>query len=148
MKWKHILVTTDLSEESGRAFGPIAELAKESGAKITLLHVLVDLRVAPVSAPLAPPVSVPDLDEEMAAAQKRLAIERSRFGNELDVNTDVVLGEDIPRAIAKWAKTHSVELIALSTHGRSGFKRMILGSVAEAILHHAHVPVLCFPKPE
>jgi nucleotide-binding universal stress UspA family protein len=39
-------------------------------------------------------------------------------------------------------------LIALSSHGRSGFRRLVMGSVAEAVLRHARVPVLVFPRQE
>ena len=45
-----------------------------------------------------------------------------------------------------YADEHNYGMIALSSHGRSGFKRLFMGSVAEQILRHAHVPVLVFPK--
>jgi nucleotide-binding universal stress UspA family protein len=35
----------------------------------------------------------------------------------------------------------------MATHGRSGLRRLLLGSVAEAVLRHAHVPVIVFPPP-
>ena len=47
MKIQHILVTTDLSVEAERAFPPVQELAKAQGARVTLLHVVPALTVAP-----------------------------------------------------------------------------------------------------
>ena len=148
MHWKHILVTTDLSEESERAFLTVAELAKENNAEITLLNVVADLRVVPQSAPLAPPMTMMDIDQECKEAERRLAIQSKLFDKSLKVICRVIMGDDIPREIAKYAASNGQDLIAISTHGRSGFQRMIMGSVAEAVLHHSHVPVLCFPQSE
>ena len=85
MHWKHILVTTDLSEESERAFLTVAELAKENNAEITLLNVVADLRVVPQSAPLAPPMTMMDIDQECKEAERRLAIQSKLFDKSLKV---------------------------------------------------------------
>ena len=57
---KHIVLTTDLSESSTRAFAPIGQLAQSLGARITLLHVLDSLEILPHGAPLAPPQHEPE----------------------------------------------------------------------------------------
>ena len=44
------------------------------------------------------------------------------------------------------AEARRCDLIAMSTHGRSGFQRLVLGSVAEGVLRHSDVPVLFFPR--
>ena len=148
MKIRHILLTTDLSEESLRAFDQAAALAKESGAKLTVLTVVMELSVAAHGAPLAPPISQPDIQEEIDEATKRLEEQLKRLPSGLDLHSEVISAPDIPRAIADYAEKHGADLIAISTHGRTGFRRMILGSVAEAVLRHSHVPVLCFPRSE
>jgi nucleotide-binding universal stress UspA family protein len=51
-------------------------------------------------------------------------------------------GERIAQVILKFAREHASSLIVLGTHGRSGIDRLVLGSVAEGVLHHADVPVL------
>ena len=51
----------------------------------------------------------------------------------------------VAEAVTQYADTHDVDLIALTTHGRTGIRHLVLGSVAESILRHSHVPVLCFP---
>lgn len=148
MKLKHILLTTDLSEESMRAFAPAAQLAKDNGGRITLLHVVQDVHIAPHGAPLAPPISDPDVFGLVESAKKRLAEERSLLDAEIEVTCKVIQADEIGEAVADYANQNQVDLIALSTHGRTGFRRLILGSVAQAVLHHAKVPVLCFPQAE
>lgn len=148
MKFSHILLTTDLSDESLRAFGPAADLARENGAKLTLLHVVQDVQVAPHGAPLAPPVSAPDVGNLVDAARQRLEEQKALLGSGVEVDCAVSASPDIAERVAHYAQEHNCDLIALSTHGRTGFRRFVLGSVAEAILRHAHVPVLCFPRSE
>jgi nucleotide-binding universal stress UspA family protein len=95
----------------------------------------------------APPLTSPDVGDQLEAARAALAVERELIDPDLDVELVAVAGGDVPEAIAEHAARSGADLIALSTHGRAGFRRLILGSVAEAVLHHAHVPVLCFPRP-
>jgi nucleotide-binding universal stress UspA family protein len=148
MKFTHILLTTDLSDESRRAFAPASEMAQTHGARLTLLHVVHDVRIAPHGAPLAPPVSDPDVHGLMQDAKGALNKQRELLSAELNVDCEVIAGSNIANAVAEYAAEHEVDLIMLSTHGRTGFRRLVLGSVAESILHCAHVPVLCFPRPE
>ncbi len=146
MNLSHILVATDLSPESLRPCRPVAELAKTLGARITLLHVVQDLKVAPHGAPLAPAISSPDLHEELKHAALSLEEQEASLGTEVEVTSEVISGGSIAESVADYAGRHAVDLIAMSTHGRTGFRHLALGSVAEAVLRHAHVPVLTFPQ--
>jgi nucleotide-binding universal stress UspA family protein len=148
MKFNHILLTTDLSDESKRAFAPTVELALAHNGRLTLLHVVQDVRIAPHGAPLAPPVSDPDVFDLMESARKLLVEERELLDSSLRVNCEVIPGSNIGETVAEYANQNDVDLITMSTHGRTGFRRLVLGSVAESILHYAHVPVMCFPQPE
>ena len=148
MNFSHILLTTDLCDESQRAFAPAAEMATAHNAKLTLLHVVHDVRIAPHGAPLAPPVSDPDVFGLMESVREGLEKQRKLLSADLNVECQVVSGGNIAETVAGYASEHDVDLIMLSTHGRTGFRRLVLGSVAESILHCAHVPVLCFPRPE
>lgn len=145
MDARHILLTTDLSEESRRTF-PAARSMAKPGAKLTLLYVVPDLAVTPHGAPFAPPVASAGLGEHMEAAQKELDALRSelKFGGKIE--TKVLSGNDVAREVCKYAAEAGCDLIVASTHGRTGFRRMMLGSVAEGILRHASVPVLCIPR--
>lgn len=144
MEARHILLTTDLSEESRRTF-PVARSLARPGAKITLLYVVPDLAVTPHGAPFAPPVGSGGLGEHMDAARKEVDKLRAALGG-AGVETRVLSGNDVAREVCRFAAENGCDLIVTSTHGRTGFRRMMLGSVAEGILRHATVPVLCVPR--
>ncbi len=146
MKIQHILLTTDLSEEALRAFQPVQELAKLHGARITVFHMVPELRAVPHGAPLAPPIDPPDLSSVVEEARNRLDDQLSHLDSDVEVKGVVVVGESVWKEVAKFVEENGVDLIALSSHGRSGFRRLVLGSVAETILRHSHVPVLVFPR--
>ncbi|MAE27355.1 MAG: universal stress protein [Planctomycetota bacterium] len=146
MNISHILVTTDLSPESLRPCRPVASLAKELGARITLLHVVQDLKIAPHGAPLAPAISAPDLHDELQHAALALEEQQASLGTDAEVSSEAISGGSIAESVAEYADGNGVDLIAMSTHGRTGFRHLALGSVAEAVLRHAHVPVLTFPQ--
>lgn len=145
MEARHILLTSDLSEESRRTF-PVARAMARPGGKITLLYVVPDLAVTPHGAPFAPPVGSAGLGEHMEAARKELDGMRAQLAGTGDVRAEVVSGNDVAREVCKFAADHGCDLIVTSTHGRTGFRRMMLGSVAEGILRHSEVPVLCIPR--
>ncbi len=144
MKFQHILVTTDLSKAAERAFPFARALAAESGAKITLLHVVEATRVIPHGAPFAPPMPSPGLDNVVDIARESCAKQAEAFTG-LQVESLVQLAGDVAPTIAQVVSEHGCDLVVISTHGRSGLKRLVLGSVAEAVLRHVTVPVLCVP---
>ena len=148
MKVEHILLPTDLSDEARRAYVTAASLARDTGAKITLLSIVEDLKVTPHGAPFAPPIGDPDAPQEAKALLGQLATERDLIDAKLDVQCDTAIGEDLGETIAWYAKDKGCDMVVMSTHGRSGFRRMILGSVAEQVLRHSDVPVLCVPHVE
>jgi len=145
MKWKHILITTDLSDEATRAFNPAAALARESGARVTLLHVVPELLAVPHGAMLAPRMSSPSAQEERNSALIGLKKQSVKLGNGFRVDLEVTLGLDLSESIAEYAQEHDVDLVVMSTHGRSGLRRLVLGSIAEGVLRNSTVPVLCIP---
>ncbi len=145
MNLQHILILSDLSPESLRPVTPIADLARSVGARITLMTVVEDVRIAPHGAPFAPPVSSPDVDKEAKHAELTLE-EQAATLKGVEVNTVVARGDAVPDTVVKWASENGVDWIALSTHGRTGFRHLALGSVAEAILRRSKVPVVTFPR--
>jgi nucleotide-binding universal stress UspA family protein len=140
-----ILLTTDFSPESARAYQPAVELAERLGAGILLLHVVELAGVAPHGAPLAPVQQPPDTEERVATAERSLAAEVARLGDRVPTQARVAQGTDTVDTIVKTAREAGASYIALSTHGRTGLRRLVLGSVAEAVVRHAKVPVICFP---
>lgn len=147
MKIAHILVATDLSQESMSCISPVAELARSVGARITLLHVLDTLEPIPHGAPFAPPLQEVGTSGTMESARTRLEERRKAFGSGIDLRVDLVSGADTAEQITQYAVAHDVDLITVATHGRTGFRHLVLGSVAEAVIRHSRVPVLVFPRP-
>lgn len=145
MTIRHILILSDLSPESLRPTIPITELAAQLSARVTLLTVVQDVRIAPHGAPLAPKISAPDVDRDVKQAQIALE-EQSASLADVEVTTAVVRGDSIPESVVDYAQQNDVDLIAMSTHGRTGFRHLALGSVAEAIIRHATVPVITYPR--
>ena len=141
----HILLTTDFSEESFAAFDPCAELAAQLGGRITLLHVVAELTAIPHGSPLAPAQEPPDLAQHVKEASKQLEQARTRFGSDMSVEVALETGEEPDETISDYAKAHGVDLIAMATHGRSGIRRLVVGSVTEGVLRRARKPVIVFP---
>ena len=141
-----IVLTTDLSEAAERATNPTLELAANLGHEVVLLHVVQELKAAPHGAPLAPPVSPPDTAERLEEMRKELDAKAAELDGDVPVSAEVIGAEDVAKAVAKFAAERGAAFLAVSTHGRSGVRHLVLGSVAEAILRHARTPVVCFPQ--
>ncbi len=148
MDIRHVLLTTDLSEESERSFDAALSVAKKWGARITLLHVVLELQVTPHGAPFAPPITDPEAEAALGPAREKLEEYRTRLTDGVEVATEVVMAPDVAKGICGWAEHHDADVIVMSTHGLSGFRRLILGSVTEEVLRCSDVPVLCVPRKE
>jgi len=140
-----IVVTTDLSAESKRVFAPARALAKKLGAKIELIAVLEDLPFEPTGGGLM--AVFPDRRQVKEDWEKALAALADELGRDLCKEAAVIDAVDVPRAIVEWAQTRKADFIAMATHGRSGLRRLLLGSVAEVVIRHSHVPVIVYPPP-
>ena len=104
--------------------------------------------MAPHGAPLAPAITPPDTSSHVEQARAVLEEQRTLLGEGVDVEVEVLAETSVPKTVAHYAAAHDVDLIALSTHGHTGFRHLVLGSVAESILRHSEVPVLTFPQPK
>lgn len=140
-----IILTTDLSEESKRAFAPARELATKLGMSIQLVAVLEELPFEPSGGGLV--ASFPDREQVKADWQE----EADRLADEVgrDVCTAAVVLDaiDVAHSIVDYAEEQQADYIAMATHGRSGLRRLLLGSVAEVVIRHSHVPVIVYPPP-
>lgn len=148
MKISHILVATDLSPEAMSCIPSVAEMARSVGARITLLHVLESLEAIPHGSPLAPPLRDAADPEDVEKARARLEERRAAFGPGIDIQLELLAGGDAAEEITKYASSNNIDLIAVTTHGRTGLRRIALGSVAEAVIRHSRIPVLVLPLPK
>lgn len=136
---KKILVTTDQSDLGWQATAHARALADALGAELVALSIQPDPNVAVAGEfGYIPPTDPQDYVEQRNEAERLLA-ERVPGAR---VRVEQAGGRPVSRAIIDVAKEEGVSMIVMTTHGRSGLGRAILGSVAEAVLHHAKVPVV------
>ena len=120
MKASKILAPTDFSAASQGALKVATALARSTGARLLIAHVE------------EPPLAYGSGDMYVP----NVPVERH------------LLTGDPATTLARFAKTHDVDFIVLGTHGRKGISRMLMGSVAEAIVRRAPCPVLTFKQSE
>lgn len=147
---KHILVTTDFSALADLALAPAADLARRLGAKLTLAHILGAER-PPEPDENAPYYKVAkrlwDADQELEA--QALAALQERNQNLPDLACDVIIARGSPvDGIVKLAQKVGADLIVISSQGRTGLSRILLGSVAEEMARVSPVPVLIWKQPQ
>ena len=130
-----ILFLTDFSEPSEAALPFAIAIAREFGATIHALHVLIP---SPYLTPSTVPVMV-ELQEENAES-KMQRVEAQLTGVPHDAA--LVRGTDIWSAVEQNIARCSADLIVLGTQGRTGAEKLLLGSVAEEIFRQATIPVL------
>ena len=148
MDVQSILLPTDFSECARRAVPVAADLARLLGARVICLHV-VEPVVPPVGwTPMAGTLPAADFGEQLDESAER---ELPAFcgGEEfegLDVEELVAHGEPAAE-IVRAARERGAGLIVISSHGRTGLGRILFGSTAEAVVRHAHCPVLVVKPP-
>jgi nucleotide-binding universal stress UspA family protein len=137
--YKQILVAVDGSATSLRGLDEAIRLAKATGGKLLLVHVVNEL----LSSDLAGYEKIIESLREAGAKVLEHAVAHARRA---DVPCEHKLleafGERPADLIVTEAKARSVDLIVLGTHGRRGLKRLALGSDAELVLRMSPVPVL------
>jgi nucleotide-binding universal stress UspA family protein len=138
---QHILAPVDFSELSARALRYAARLAKCSNARVTALY--ADLFEPP---PYFTEGSLNQLVDQfrMAKQQAEASLRRFVAAEVPDLQgIEVLVHEGLPAdAIRRAASDGRADLIVMGTHGRSGFNRLMLGSITERVLREATVPVL------
>src|SRR5215472_254844 len=136
--YKHILIPTDGSELAGKAVQHGAALAKQIGAKVTMLTVL-------------PPEMITS-DREMSEIRKASmrkhaeeilgAVAKQTAG--IACETIQVEHEQPYQAIINTADSKGCDLIVMASHGRRGISAIVLGSETVKVLTHCKIPVLVY----
>jgi nucleotide-binding universal stress UspA family protein len=138
--WKKICCAVDFSEISRLALERAAALAQDAEAALTVVHVHAPSAVTATDVLVA----IPDVEQR----------EADRIGRELSAwRADaerlcghtvkaVVLSGDPGTEVPRWAAENDIDLVVVGTHGRTGLRRMVLGSVAERIVRTGPCAVL------
>lgn len=142
---RFVMVPTDLTPEAAAAHAPAADLARRLGLPLLLMSVLPAREAPPMGggAPVAAVRSDPQVRVE--ARLKELRQIASRLGGNLHVEVFACVDDDPAKAIVAKATARDTAFVVVATHGRTGLARVFRGSIAEDIVRHATVPVVCVP---
>jgi len=144
IEFQNILCPTDLSDPSLRSLTYAAAIARWYGARLTVLHVV------PTIAPVALPPGLSEPQQVFAVTPREVILGELNRVVELVGATDLepalsVLDGDPTRVIVEQAVATGADLLVMGTHGRSGFERLLIGSIAEKVSRKAPCPVLLVP---
>lgn len=134
---KNILFLTDFSEPSEAALPFAISIARAYGAKLHGFHVLLPTP----SSYMTPDLTVTAIEAEEESAQanlQRLEAQLAGVQHESSVERGIGVWPSVERAI----KDSQIDLVVLGTHGRTGARKLLLGSVAEEIFRRSAIPVL------
>jgi universal stress protein A len=141
-----ILYPTDFSSAAGGVFDMAQRLARDSQALLLIVHVVEPEQVPTPPGAVVPPNAMANVAFPVDAEQ---AMERGReelgkiVPNDESVRFEHRVIRGTPSSeIANLAEEEKADLIVMGTHGRTGLKRLLMGSVAEAVVRRANCPVL------
>jgi nucleotide-binding universal stress UspA family protein len=142
---QRILCPIDFSDFSRHALDHAVAIARRYRSTLTLLHVCpLSIAYAPGTPVLPVPTPTPGDLDGLLASMKRFA--DTEAGTSVPMQFEIGEG-DAASEILDRAQAIPSDLIVLGTHGRSGFERLVLGSVTEKVIHKARCPVLTVPRP-
>jgi nucleotide-binding universal stress UspA family protein len=137
-----ILHPTDFSDRSQCAYALACALARESGARLLVVHVVQPppfITQGDIAKALR---RAEDYRRDLADRLRRLQCESG------DIEMEFKLEDGEPSAeILRMAEEYDCDLIVMGTHGRTGFRRLLMGSVAEEVVRRAACPVLTVNPP-
>jgi universal stress protein A len=156
MKLTRILTPTDFSKFSGFALEWAAYLAQCMKADLTLLHVIPEEEGKIIEEIIGEGavVHIPKgIRQNVVEDRQKKLKEQFNMVVSNDIKSSIRV-EEMTRIgvpfleIIKVAKEKDVDLIVMGTHGRTGLAHVLIGSVAEKVVHHAHCPVLTIKHPQ
>lgn len=140
-----VLCPVDFSDHSIRALRHAAALAALARGRVTAVHVAHPLLVAASEAGVNVSSVTDETGRELREAVTGVINEAGSWAPA--VSTAVTTG-DAADDIVKYAADHAATVIVMGTHGLTGYRKLLLGSVAERVLRSAPVPVLVLPQME
>jgi nucleotide-binding universal stress UspA family protein len=146
---KKILLATDGSETSMRAAKMALDIGKKTGATVMAIYVVDVHRLAQLPGYASMPGIKDNLMELMFKEGDEALEEIEDMARDAGVAYEREVAEGDPgEELLKLCRNPGFDLIVLGTIGKSGLKRFLLGSVAEKVVRHSHVPVLVVPAKE
>lgn len=142
LPFKTVLCPTDFSAPSCEAVSAASEVARMFSAPLVLVHVVQPLPAAATAAS-GYPVDIEALETALLehAKQRLHELAHAHVGRDVATSVRVVRGS-VAAEILDVANGEGVDLIVISTHGETGLRHVLLGSVAERVVRMATCPVL------
>jgi nucleotide-binding universal stress UspA family protein len=147
-KLSKILVAIDGSEESIKAAECAIEIAKKDNAQLIAFTVLDLSKPRHLSSMFiaAPTYGLREFKEERKEAEQWIdkvsKLVQQKDNNNIQFKSQIEESMSVQGAILNYAENENIDLIVIGTRGRSGFKKMLLGSVAIGVVTYATCPVL------
>lgn len=139
LSYKHILLATDLSDETYKIGEVASEIARRSKAKLSIIHVLEHTPVVYGGGEFTVPLDI-NLEEKLTEnARTALTMLASKL--KVPVENQYIAHGSVKTEIVNYVQQHHIDLIVLGSHGQHGIQ-LLLGSTANAILHVSPCDVL------
>lgn len=140
--FKKILCAIDFSDSSYEALQYAVEMAAKMDAELFLVHIVAKVHGIPPD-PLYAFEGPQEYEELMKAdAEQQLQeIIASRVPGDLQPHA-IIRQAEVAEGIQQVAEEHAADVIVIATHGRTGWRHLVFGSVAEKVIREAHCPVL------
>ena len=150
MKFDKIMVAIDGSKESMHAANCAVGVAKRYDAKLVVLTILpqelrYDYEIDQVDPdiPMTPVKGVVELSRMEIESKWFTDIKKNPLASNVRIETEIVMeGKSIVSDIIEYSEKQSIDLIVIGTKGKTGLRRLLLGSVSQGVLAYAHCPVL------
>lgn len=141
--FKHVLLPTDGSPQSEAAIQQGIELAKETHARVTGIHVVPEFHVFTYRTDMLEDTREQYAKDSQAKAAKILqSIENAARSAGVPCDTVCVTSDEPYEAIIRTAEEKGCDLIAMASHGHKGIKGLLVGSETQKVLTHSHQPVM------
>src|SRR3954465_10237913 len=147
--YKVIMVPTDGTGFDREAIRVALRLAERTDAKVRLVRVLANgsiFALAAAAEGTAAAAQVVRSERDRALAELYALAAECRFTSSAAISVDLHSGP-VADVLGDYARRHDVDLIVISTHGRSGISRLSLGSVAHSLIPHTSIPLLVVKPP-
>ncbi|TCV75958.1 nucleotide-binding universal stress UspA family protein [Neorhizobium sp. R1-B] len=143
--YKHVLIPTDGSALSTQALEKSLDFAREIGAEATVLVVMEPLQVMTLN-PTGLEVAYAAYDQSNNKAADGILADATQAAKQRMVACETLKLTSLDPAgtIVETAEKQHCDIIAMASHGRSGFKAFMLGSVTMKVLAHSKTPVLVY----
>ena len=152
MQLNKIIIGVDDSKISTHAVEYGFSLARQYNAQVGLVHIIEPIVTQPAVDPeimggLVPGMGVTDpflVESQQQQSESLLTSVEQRYGQGLTVTHFTEIGNTAD-ALVECAAQYKADLIVVGTHNRTGLSRLVMGSVAEHVVRHSHIPVLVVP---